>query len=85
VARRTAQVVALAALAGLYACHKDPPKDKDGNQTANSVKAATAGKPAREVIEVPTEEDFEDAVNQQITPESDLNKELDAIEKQIGE
>jgi len=34
---------------------------------------------------VPTEEDFEEEVAQAITEDSDLGKELDALEQEIGE
>ena len=41
--------------------------------------------PEDEGIDVPTEEDFEEAVANQITPEADLKKELDQLEKEITE
>ena len=41
--------------------------------------------PADEGIDVPTEYDFDEAVAKQITPESDLQKELDKLEQEIGQ
>jgi hypothetical protein len=69
-------------------CHKDASKDKKSEAKATGSsddKTATAKAPPDPGIDVPTEEDFEEAVEQQITPESDLNKELDKLDKEIGE
>lgn len=51
------------------------PTEKKAKRSANTNKD--------EGVEVPTEEDFEEAVAKQITPTSDLGKELDLLEKQI--
>jgi hypothetical protein len=69
-------------------CHKDAAKDKKSDEKATASsddKTATAKAPPDPGIDVPTEEDFEEAVEQQITPESDLNKELDKLDKEISE
>jgi hypothetical protein len=75
---------------GLGACRKETPaEDKQAATTATakaegSDKAEKRAKPrVEDGIDVPTEEDFEDAVEQQITAESDLKKELDQLEKEI--
>jgi hypothetical protein len=78
----------LAALLGASACHK---KETPAAETKTEAKPATAASEARkpqrgnadEGVEVPTEEDFEEATEQQITATSDLQKELDQLEKQI--
>ena len=54
------------------------------SETAEEKKAARPKPPpVDEGIDVPTEEDFEEAVANQITPETDLQKELDQLEKDI--
>jgi hypothetical protein len=84
-------VVPLVAVLALAACRKDPPKgeaDEKAKATASTAqdKAARPPKPpADEGIDVPTEEDFEEAVAKQITPEADLAKELEKLEQEIGE
>jgi hypothetical protein len=40
--------------------------------------------PVDEGIDVPTEEDFEESAANQITDDSNLQKELDQLEKEIG-
>jgi hypothetical protein len=76
-------IAALALLLGLGGCHKDE-KKSDTKATADTAASGKKSKPADEGIEVPTEEDFEDAVAKQITPESDLQKELDQLDKEIN-
>jgi hypothetical protein len=83
----------LAALLMLCACRKDPASKPESKDPASASTQGTDGKsasqpgkpPADEGIDVPTEEDFEEAVTTQITPETDLQKELDQLEKQIGD
>ena len=76
----------------LGACRKDEEKtDKKAEATAEKTSAerdenkrsARRAPPEDEGIDVPTEEDFEEAVANQITPETDLQKELDQLEKEI--
>jgi hypothetical protein len=78
-------LVSALALAG---CRKEEGEKKaDDSKTATTQEKKAAKPPPPPVdegIDVPTEEDFEDQVATQITPESDLNKELDALEKDIG-
>jgi hypothetical protein len=88
-ARTTGRVAAGACLVlALIAsgCHKDK-KSEEAKATAHSddKTASTTKGPTDPGVDVPTEEDFEDAVEQQITPESDLNKELDKLDKEISE
>ena len=68
-------------------CRKDtPPPEKQEEKAATAPTASAARKPARAVdegVDVPTEEDFEDAAEKEITAETNLQKELDLIEKQI--
>jgi hypothetical protein len=89
-ARRPALALLTAvALLGSAGCRKDTPPA----ETKTEEKAAPEPKPessrpkptrqADEGVEVPTEEDFEDAVEKQITAQSNLQKELDLLEKQI--
>jgi len=76
----------------LVAC-RDSDKDKDKSKdekaetttaTAEEKKASRPQpKPVDEGIDVPTEENFEEAASAQITETSDLGKELDALEKEI--
>lgn len=77
----------------LGACRKDEEKaEKKAEPTAAKTSAesdegggrARRAPPQDEGIDVPTEEDFEEAVANQITPETDLQKELDQLEKDIG-
>jgi hypothetical protein len=75
----------------LAACRSsdDKAKDKDkddkaASSTAEEKKAARPQPaPVDEGIDVPTEENFEEAVATQITETSDLDKELSALEKEI--
>jgi hypothetical protein len=87
--RHTLALVGLSACFGLLGCRKDTPppaETKTEAKPAPSVKSE-ARRPPRsapdEGVEVPTEEDFEDAVEKQITANSNLQKELDQLEKQI--
>jgi len=77
-------LVTALALAG---CRKEEGEKKTETTTATTQEKKAAKPPPPPVdegIDVPTEEDFEDQVSAQITPESDLNKELDQLEKEIG-
>ena len=79
---------ALAALLGASACHKDTPPAETKTEAKPASAKPEPRKPPRatsvdEGVEVPTEEDFEDAVEKQITSSSNLQKELDQLEKQI--
>lgn len=76
------------ALLSAVGCKKDTPPTENKTEakpapTATD-KAARKTRSEDEGVEVPTEEDFEDAVEKQITATSDLGKELDQIEKQIA-
>jgi hypothetical protein len=78
------------ALAACRSSDKDKDKNKDdkaassGSDTAEEKKAARPQPPpVDEGIDVPTEENFEEAVATQITETSDLDKELNALEKEI--
>src|SRR5688572_29812988 len=75
------------------ACRKDDDKtEKKAEPTAAKVGAEgdKGDRPGRRAppedpgIDVPTEEDFEEAVANEITPETDLQKELDQLEKDIA-
>jgi hypothetical protein len=72
----------------LAACHKseDAKKTDETTVTAESKdkKKAKPAPPVDEGIDVPTEEDFEETASTQITDQSDLKKELDQLEKDIG-
>lgn len=77
----------------LGACRKDEEKTDKKAETAaakasagrddDEVRASKRAPPEDEGIDVPTEEDFEEAAANQITPEADLQKELDQLEKEI--
>ena len=91
--KRSPTLVMLGALAlgsvSLAACRKsETTEQKAETKTAEPTedKKAARPKPAPvdEGIDVPTEEDFEEAVAAEITPESDLSKALDSLEKEIG-
>jgi hypothetical protein len=87
-ASRIAAVLSILALLGASGCKKDSANEKKAETTPTTTTQAKdkkTGKLPEPGIDVPTEEDFEDAIEQQITPETDLNKELDQIEKQINE
>lgn len=81
--------IVMGALA-LAACRSSEAPKKEAADTQKTASAETTKKKARqpkpvdEGIDVPTEEDFEEAVASQITTESDLDKELDQLEKEIG-
>ena len=83
--------VHIAVLLTLCACRKEPDSTdtKSKSTAANAaaeVESPTRVKPpADEGIDVPTEHDFDEAVATQITPESDLQKELDKLEQEIGQ
>ena len=70
-------------------CHKDkPPETKTEAKPAAAAQNETRKPSLRtqpdEGVEVPTEEDFEEQTEKQITADSNLQKELDQIEKQIS-
>jgi hypothetical protein len=76
----------------LSACRKasdSAEKEKKAESTATNTAEETKSSrppppPVDEGIDVPTEEDFEETAQTQITETSDLNKELDRLEKEIG-
>ena len=86
---KSAPLLLMAALA-LAACRKDEPKkepeEKSAAASQEKKKSATRPppEPVDEGIDVPTEEDFEDSVSAQINEQTDLGKELDKLEKEIG-
>lgn len=86
--RRLTALLVTASLA-LGACRKDEEKTDKKPEATTAKASAGADKgdrrapPKDEGIDVPTEEDFEEAVSSQITPETDLQKELDQLEKEI--
>lgn len=63
---------------------KDKPADTKTASTSETKKSARPQPPVDEGIDVPTEDDFEDSASAQITDTSDLKKELDQLEKEIG-
>jgi hypothetical protein len=68
---------------------KDKAKEeKSDTKTATTAEEKKASRPppppVDEGIDVPTEENFEEAVTTQISETSDLGKELDSLEKEIG-
>lgn len=84
----------VAAALTLGACRKDDDKAKEkASATATQASAEKSDdddiRGARKApsddpgIDVPTEEDFEEVVANQITAETDLQKELDQLEKEI--
>jgi hypothetical protein len=75
----SALVLGLAFSLGLGGCHKDSAKKADSQTAAAGTKKAKAP----DEVEVPTEEDFEEAVAKQITKDTDLQKELDQLDKEI--
>jgi hypothetical protein len=81
--------LALLLLVPLAACHKaEEPKKTDDKpaaaETRDKKKTKPPPAPVDEGIDVPTEEDFEETASTQITEQSDLKKELDQLEKDIG-
>lgn len=91
---KRASLLLLGALASgalsLPACNKSSDSaDKKVTETKSTEpteekKAARAKPPVDEGIDVPTEEDFEESAANQIKDDSDLEKELDQLEKEIG-
>jgi hypothetical protein len=77
----SALALGLALSLGLGGCHKDSAKKADTQTAAAGPKKAT--KALDEGVEVPTEEDFEEEVAKQITKDTDLQKELDQLDKEI--
>jgi hypothetical protein len=63
---------------------KDKPADTKTATAPEAKKSARPQPPVDEGIDVPTEDDFEDTASAQITDKSDLQKELDQLEKEIG-
>lgn len=80
--------LALGALS-LPACNKSgdsaQKKETKTSEPADTKKTARTKTPVDEGIDVPTEEDFEEIAANEITEESDLQKELDKLEKEIGQ
>ncbi len=86
------RAVHIVVLLTLCACRKEPDStDKKAESTTASAAVdkeipARSGKPPEdEGIDVPTEHDFEEEVTTQITPNSDLQKELDKLEQEIAQ
>jgi hypothetical protein len=80
-----------ASVLSLGACRKSSEAtDKKADTTATATTAEETKSPrpkpppVDEGIDVPTEEDFEETASTQITDTSDLKKELDQLEKEIG-
>jgi hypothetical protein len=88
-ARRGIGLLSMVALLAASGCRKDEDKEKKPEPETKAATASGAKKADKglkdEGIDVPTEEDFEATVESQITAETDLKKELDEIEKQIGQ
>jgi hypothetical protein len=83
--------IGLSAALGASGCHKDKPPEETKTTEAKPTAAAKAEarKPTQrtqpdEGVEVPTEEDFEEQTEKQITADSNLQQELDQLEKQIS-
>jgi hypothetical protein len=73
----------------LPACKKssddaDKKAETKSAEPSKEKKAARPKPPVDEGIDVPTEEDFEESAANQIKEDSDLQKELDQLEKDIG-
>jgi len=87
--RRGLGVLSMALLLAASGCNKDKEKKAEAEAEAKTAAATSDSKakkaPKDEGIDVPTEEDFEATVEARITAETDLTKELDEIEKQIGQ
>ena len=81
--------LSLAALS-LPACNKssESSEKKAETKTAEPAEEKKSARPqpppVDEGIDVPTEEDFEESAANQIPDDSDLNKQLDQLEKEIG-
>jgi hypothetical protein len=76
---------------GLGACRKSSDASEKKTEPATTTATAEEKKASRpkpppvdEGIDVPTEEDFEETAQSQITETSNLDKELDRLEKEIG-
>jgi len=86
----SAALIGLSVALGASGCHKDKPPETKTEAKPAPTAQADARKPSSlrtqpdEGIEVPTEEDFEDQTEKQITADSNLQKELDQLEKQIS-
>jgi hypothetical protein len=80
----TLGIASLALLLSLGACRKDEKKADTKAPADTAASTSKKVKAADEGVEVPTEEDFEDAVAKQITPDSDLQKELDQLDREIN-
>jgi len=85
---KASHVFLIGALA-LYGCRKSEETKTDEAKPAAAAQekkkaARPPPEPVDEGIDVPTEEDFEEGVATQITEQSDLGKELDRLEKDIG-
>lgn len=87
------RLVILGALAvgavALPACNKssesaDKKAETKATEPAQDKKSARAKPPVDALIDVPTEEDFEESAANQIKDDADLQKELDQLEKEIG-
>jgi hypothetical protein len=84
-------VLSVSALS-LGGCRKSEDSEKKADTKAATTTATAEEKkaarpkppPVDEGIDVPTEEDFEEAVATEISDTSDLQKELDKLEKEIG-
>jgi hypothetical protein len=91
---KRASLVLLGALSfgalSLSACNKssDNAEKKAETKAAEPSEEKKAARPkpppVDEGIDVPTEEDFEESVATQLTDDSNLQKELDQLEKEIG-
>ena len=73
----------------LPACNKSSESSEKKAETkttepAEEKKSSRPQPPVDEGIDVPTEEDFEESAANQIPDDSDLNKQLDQLEKEIG-
>jgi hypothetical protein len=80
------------ALALVSACQKSDPAPAEGEKktttTAEARPAPTESKSAGESASldgIPTEEDFVEAAETEITDKTDLEKELDSLEKEISQ
>lgn len=83
-----AAFVLLAGALALGGCRKSEEKKETETKPAVAQEKKKAPRPPPEPvdegIDVPTEEDFEDSVSAQINEQTDLGKELDKLEKEIG-
>ena len=84
-----AALIGLSVALGASGCHKDKPPETKTEAKPAAAAQSDARRPSLrtqpdEGIEVPTEEDFEEQTEKQITADSNLQKELDQLEKQIS-